>query len=163
MLFITLIVELITLVPCPVVYADDFPFVVGRESILALQRVLKWNFINLWKAARRMELVINMSKTKLMLVRERIDSRRFSETAFELPDHIDGGGVIECVTKFKYIGVILDKVLKFYHHVESVADNVNRTYRALEGGLKMKGLNAWRRVWMWIYKALMCGHWLPLP
>jgi len=64
----------------------------------------------------RNRLYLNVSKTKVMLIRG--IRRKIAESDFKIP-----GGDLKVVSKIKYLGVMIDRNLNFTEHVDYVGRN----------------------------------------
>lgn len=157
-LFSLFIEQLIPVVRGPVVFADDFTFVIGGEFVDQLKAELEHDFKWLHKAASEINLQMNMAKTKVMLFRSDIraydgtKAQQIRDFCIEIPAFM-GGGKIERVESFKYLGCTIDHLYKFNLHVDNVVNAASRVYRSVERVLKLKGLEESRRVW--VYKTLI--------
>ena len=101
-----------------VLFADDAAFIISSSTLTDLYRRIVKLFEDLTCYLEYNCLVPNASKSKLMFFSSRV--------AAELPDFTFSGGIIEWVSEFKYLGLILTNKLSFRKHIAKVALNVSR-------------------------------------
>lgn len=94
-------------------YADDMVAIADNENDLQLimNEIHKW--CNLWR------LKVNIEKTKV--IHFRTSRQTLTDTAFTYGD-LD----LETVSKYKYLGVILDEYLKYDYCIKALADSSGR-------------------------------------
>jgi exonuclease III len=91
-----------------------------REAAALLNRALY--VVSIWLKANKVKL--NVSKTKCLIIAKSSYQLNNQKTEMEaLPIHIEGE-IIECVESIKYLGVIIDNLLKFDEHAEYVMKKV---------------------------------------
>lgn len=101
-----------------VLFADDAAFVISSTNLTDLYRRILKLFEDLSRYLEYNCLVPNASKSKLMFFSSRLVA--------ELPDLAFSGRIIEWVSEFKYLGLILTNKLSFGKHIAKVALNVSR-------------------------------------
>lgn len=160
LLFILFIDELLREIPTAEGFADDLVFTHSRERVAPLEAELNYTFQKLCRITTRLKLKINMDKTKVMLFyrAEHADSdyTAMNGIRVEAPSTIDpgtgrwiAGQILEKVDSFNYLGVTLDKFLRFDKHVEKIVQSTRRAYMACENIIKLRGLEEHRRVWVY--------------
>lgn len=96
-------------------FADDTLIYIGGrdmdEIVLKLNEDLQ--SLNVWLQMNKLKL--NVNKTKCMIINS-------TESATVIMDNQP----LECVTNFKYLGVILDNKLKFNPHAENVCAKISK-------------------------------------
>lgn len=160
-LFILFIDELLRGFRSAVGFADDLVFTHSREHVAPLEYMMNDTFQKMFAIATELKLKINMDKTKVMFFYKgtlqphdydnladcQIGSRSTSTPSGRKIQ----GQLLEKVDSFNYLGVTLDKFLRFDQHVEKVVQSTRRAYHACENVMKLRGLESHRRVW--VYKA----------
>lgn len=126
-------------------------------------------------------LTINFDKTKFVLFRDAIELNDpvavrhcirdcgLHGRSRQLPNgRIIFGEKVEAVDSFNYLGVVLDKFLKFHAHVEKSIRLANKTIGALSKVLRLQGLDVKKKVW--VYKVAVrpilyygCPTWILIP
>ena len=101
-----------------VLFADDAAFIISSSNQIDLFQRIRKLFEDLSKYLEYNCLVANASKSKLMFFSSRV--------ATELPDFNFSGGLIEWVSEFKYLGLILTNKLSYGRHISKVTLNVSR-------------------------------------
>ena len=107
-------------------YADDTAIVTTGRDVLdindklttALTEASNWMYDN--------KLSLNLSKTKCMFIGT---AQRLSNIA--IPPVVCKGEIIESVTKFKYLGIIIDRHLKFDEHVKYLKGKIYAKMKTL--------------------------------
>ena len=161
LLFSLLIDDVLRAVGCTVAYADDLALVQGREDVHDLMVRTNHKYSELQRVVESLRLTINVAKTKVMLFRDSLNQMATSNREFVHNFSVFGlgsvdqrgdvvlGKKLEVVTSFKYLGVHLDKFLKFDLQVEKMTQTTNRAFRSLNGVLRLSGLPARRKVWVY--------------
>lgn len=105
-----------------VLYADDTALLVSSKNLAEIQTKLSEDLdsVNLWLAENR--LTLNAKKTKCMLFGS---PQKLAKVRDELLIQIDGEP-LENVLVFKYLGLWLDPVLNWKHHVNCIAKKVSQ-------------------------------------
>ena len=101
-----------------VLFADDAAFIISSSNQIDLFQRIRKLFEDLSKYLEYNCLVANASKSKLMFFSSRV--------ATELPDFNFSGGLIEWVSEFKYLGLILTNKLSYGRHIAKVTLNISR-------------------------------------
>jgi len=118
-------------------YADDLAIVVGENSRAKLEEKasVPINIICSWCDSYKLQIATN--KTKAILVKGNFHRER-------MPKLTVLGKRIEFVDEHKYLGVYIDRKLRFLPHVQHLRDNINALAMILrktiqeEWGLKKK-------------------------
>jgi exonuclease III len=99
-------------------FADDLCFYLfnSNTNSLITDLSLIMNNLNSWCETK--DLVINFSKTKLMLISKR-------SITHDIPDLICAGHIIERVNEFKYLGIIFDSTMTFDSHFQYVCKRIS--------------------------------------
>ena len=104
-------------------YADDVAIVCDNEQDMQVMLDFVHEWCNTW------QMKINMSKSKVMHIRRKGTER--SEFPFKF-----GQQVINYVSEYKYLGVIVDDTLEFTGHTSAMASAGHRALGALSGNIK---------------------------
>ncbi len=98
-------------------YADDTALFYFADDLEELKVSLQYDMqtISYWMRENRLSL--NVAKTKLMLVGSRVRLTRAGNFTISL-----NGEMLESVTSFKYLGMILDPQLHFHSHIDRLVD-----------------------------------------
>ena len=96
-------------------YADDTAITVSSAGSLDLQDKLNNKLRDAAEWMNRNQLVLNNKKTKVMYFGTRQSLSKCNDITVTLNDE-----TIECVEEFKYLGVVLDRCLRFDSHVQYV-------------------------------------------
>lgn len=131
-----------------VAYADDLAIIAGGRDAHEVQRELQERFCQLEESTRQLLLKINPSKTRVMVFRKqlaRISIRnRVSLSNFNI--NTGTGELIQVVDKYSYLGVDLDRFLKFNSHFEKAVAGATSLFRSCYSILKLELIPKDRRV-----------------
>ena len=104
-------------------YADDTTFHIGsncyRDLTCSLQSAM--DKLNVWLDINK--LVLNVDKTKIMLIGSR---KKLGDRGEEDIDIYVKGKKLELVDSAKILGIEIDSHLNFYKHVDNTAEKVSR-------------------------------------
>ena len=101
----------------PKLYADDLALTCSADNFNELESKINYDLCNLSDWCRFSRQLINKVKTKYMV---------FSST-FPTPIALRLDGIpLEQVSNFKYLGVILDRKLKFADHVDMLVSKLSQ-------------------------------------
>ncbi|KAG5667525.1 hypothetical protein PVAND_015504 [Polypedilum vanderplanki] len=106
-----------------VLYADDLSLTCSHSDMKMLEQTVRNDFAILKNYYQQNGFEINESKTKLMFYRN--DSMQ--DDIKQLTEDLG----IETVQHFKYLGVIIDKQLKFNFLIDDIAQKLSSSVRAL--------------------------------
>ena len=101
-----------------ILFADDAAFVLTSPTLLGLLTKIRSLFSDLAAYLNINKLVLNASKSKLMIFTSRPTSN--------LPIMLFGGKEIEWISEFKYLGFTITNSLNFAKHISNVALNISR-------------------------------------
>ena len=96
-------------------YADDTIIYCFGESVLMAVEHLQAAFKEMEAQLLSLRLVLNVDKTKMMIFTKSRDTTNCWPTLFTAQ-----GTLIETVTTYKYLGIILDKNVSFKPHIENL-------------------------------------------
>lgn len=99
-------------------YADDIVLVYASKNPLSLESLINRDLDNVSVWTNNNRLTVNTTKTKYMLFGTSED--------FSLNIQYCGN-IIELVTEFKYLGVIIDRKMKFDNHITSLGKKLSKT------------------------------------
>lgn len=97
-------------------YADDLILLVSVNDLDNLETKLNDSFKIIDKWCKRTELKLNLDKTKFMLLKKRKLSR----------DIVLNGRKLNLVDKVKYLGIVIDKNLTWYAHIDYLDEKINK-------------------------------------
>jgi len=130
-------------------YADDTIIYFAARNVQAIEQAIQSDSARLsqWFAANKLSL--NPTKCKTMLV----GSSRANDINTEL-DITLAGTTLDQVDKFKYLGVIIDNMLKWHDH----CDHLNKKLAQIIGVMKYLKHYLDREALLTSYKALFLPH-----
>lgn len=132
-----------------ILYADDTAIFYQSADIRDIERALTNDMGSVAKWLRSNKLTLNVSKTKCMLFGTPGMLKSTRSLALQ-----HGGEVIEQVSDFKYLGVVMDSELTFSAHIAGLARKINSRLGVL--GRVRKFLPQDLRVML--YNALVLPH-----
>ena len=101
-----------------VLFADDAAFVITSPSLDDLYQKINKLFTDLTNYLNANRLVPNSSKSKIMMFSSR--------PTHDLRNLTFGGGTIEWVDEFKYLGLTITNRLSFAKHIDRISLNISR-------------------------------------
>ncbi len=130
-------------------YADDTALVTSGDSIFAIERNLNGSLTAAKQWFDNHKLSLNVKKTKGMTfgTKQKLNQTANMKISFD-------GEVVEHVTQFKYLGVILDGSLQFDKHVAYVKQKVFTRLKAL--GRLRQFIS--RQLSLTLYQSLVLPH-----
>ena len=101
-------------------YADDLAIIVGNKDPIITQQLIQedLNRISDWCDSYR--LTVNASKTKVLWCHGERDYVDYSQYHYELK-----GSVLDVVSEFNYLGVLIDEVMCFRPQCEKIINSGN--------------------------------------
>ena len=102
----------------PILYADDTTLIFLSDDIMTLTSTVNIALARLFDWCNYNHLVLNRDKTKCMLFTPRVN--------VAIPNIYLNGTRIDFVDSFKFLGIHLDKDLKFNVHIESLIGQLSR-------------------------------------
>lgn len=141
-----------------IAYADDLCILDAYEDVRDLNLRLEGRFQRLQLMMEQRKLSINYEKTKVMLFRQ--DNHEYTVQNNQLMrdfcisargiDLENGefieGQQLEMVESFKYLGVVLDKFLKFDSHIEMIRERTRNAHYATKKILQLEGLDDHKKI-----------------
>ena len=101
------------------VFADDVGLVCTADSTDMLRHVLESNLKVMFDWCGCNHFIINFSKTVLMTFNKPHSRNRAALLTIQCD-----GNIVQCVHDFKYLGLVLDKELKFEEHCNHVQKKI---------------------------------------
>ena len=138
-------------------YADDAVLIYFATTPLELKKILQrdFSFISDWYTYNR--LTLHVKKTKIMFVGSKTMLLKFEDFDFSL----GGGGLeIDCVSSFKYLGVILDQKWNWKLHISSLSRKLGHRLSLLDRRTRLAYFNDLvLRTWIIVdYADTIWGH-----
>lgn len=150
-LFILFIDRVLRQLDSTIAYADDLVLVLGGHDVPELQHQTQLNFRKLERELMSLGLEINKEKTKGMLFRDVVNSYAVNKQraihAFRFKSR--DGTIIKMVESYCYLGVTLDKFLKFNLHVQEVVEKASLIYRKCVRILRLDVLDVPKKAWFY--------------
>lgn len=106
-----------------VLFADDTNFFVSGKNLKILMKTIEQELVLLQKWFIKNKLSLNLSKTKFMLF-----------TNQKCPDNVRltlNGIIIERVSEFRFLGVLIDKKFKWKSHIAYVRNKICKNIAVL--------------------------------
>ena len=140
-----------------ILYADDTTFFLVGKSLrymkLKIQQDL--NYLALW--LRMNFLKLNVSKTKCMIMNK--------EGLFINTDIWIEGELVQCVSKFKFLGITIDAGLSFEPHYETVHEKLQKSGFIVRNLCKKIPVTCMRQLYYAYFDSHLCYGmlvWFPL-
>ena len=105
---------------CVELYADDTLIYFASKSVNEIQAQLTSDLTNVLSWLHANFLILNLEKTKIMLVGTHQRTAKADELVIEISNTR-----LERVNKFKYLGVLLDNILSWKDHVEYIGNKIS--------------------------------------
>ena len=117
---------------CVELYADDALIYFASKSVNEIQAQLTSDLTNVLSWLHANFLILNLEKTKIMLVGTHQRTAEADELVIEISNTR-----LERVNKFKYLGVLLDNTLSWKDHVEYIGNKISSRLDILRRGRKV--------------------------
>ena len=102
-------------------YADDSTFSTAQKNIAECQNILQDNIRNIEEWCTQNRLLINVNKTKCMIICSEQKHRQMDNTSFDL---VLNGNVLETVSSMKILGINIDDCLLWRNQVDLICTKV---------------------------------------
>lgn len=103
-------------------FADDALFYIATKDLHHLKPVMNEVAKNVYQWCNANDLKVNVSKTKCMVIAKESIYRQISSLDFKV---MLGNDEIEMVTKFKYLGILIDRKLNFKSHAAELIKKIS--------------------------------------
>ena len=100
-------------------FADDMVFYCHENSPTNLQSKLNADLAAITSWLHDNKLTLNVTKSKLLVIGGRNKLSQFNDTAL-----VSNNDQLENVTKFKYLGVIINQHLSYHDHIEQLQSKI---------------------------------------
>jgi hypothetical protein len=110
-------------------YADDIAIVYGLNSQSELKQAIQDDLMTINNFLSSHCLLINPLKTKYLLFHGRASLEYFTERSLQITFN---DKIIERVTNFRYLGLIIDERLDFSAHIDYVSDRISPMIYAMK-------------------------------
>ena len=108
-------------------FADDMVFYCHENSPTNLQSKLNADLAAITSWLHDNKLTLNVTKSKLLVIGGRNKLSQFNDIAL-----VANNDQLENVTKFKYLGVIINQHLSCHDHIEQLQSKIAETLRCLK-------------------------------
>ena len=103
-------------------YADNTAISLSSKSINDLQNDLNLDLLKLQDWLHANELSLNVVKTQSLIIGSGPNLRRIKGQTDARPSFSIGDQTIEMITDTKYLGVQIDRQLKWDKHIDTIKD-----------------------------------------
>lgn len=149
-LFILYINDIVKIIKnCKIqLFADDTIIYVTGDKVDDITQTLNNELDNLFKWLNNNYLKLNVTKTKMMIIKNR-------NRNLDIVDNVKiGGENIDRVVQFKYLGCVIDQHLTFSEHFQYITNKVAKKVNILS---RMSGhLSSWTK--LTVYKTIVAPH-----
>ena len=104
------------------IMADNMAFYFHENSPTNLQSKLNADLAAITSSLHDNKLTLNVTKSKFMVIGGRSKPSRFNDIAI-----VANNDQLENVTKFKYLGVIINQHLSCHDHIEQLQSKIAKT------------------------------------
>ena len=108
-------------------FADDMAFYCRENSLTNLQSKLNADLAAITSWLRNNKLTLNVTKSKFMVNGGRDKLSQFNDIAL-----VANNDQLENVTKFKYLGLIINQHLTWHHHIEQLQRKIAKKLGVLK-------------------------------
>ena len=122
-------------------YADNTSISYSSSSLMDIDQTLnsELNDLNLWMQGNKLSL--NVLETRAMDVGSQPKIKKTTDKIVDHPQFFIGGSQVENVDRTKYLGVIIDRNLKWEEHISNVRTKVSRAVGLLKYSRKFSPQN----------------------